>query len=457
MSRSEFSQVEKEFTRALSELPGDVLKSGFLAGISGGVDSMVMLHLFHLLGLNVTVAHVNYRQRGEASELDEKLVVAAANGYGYACRVLKPDMEELARGNFQDKARKVRYRFFAETMQQSGHDCIALAHQQDDQIETILMKLFRGAGVGSWSGMSVWQNGLFRPLLNVPRHLVEHYAGKNKIEYRQDKSNLGQKYARNYIRLHLLPELDGKIPGIRQNILNLPKIALSASQATAWIAGRITDDEACIDAASLLEMETGLRSAVILHLVKKNFGGLSVSSGGLSRLSELGNLQTGKFMELSSGIRLYRENDVFRLYAGTLPDEPDPEIPCTIEMADLQAGDLIRSGFIFSLENRPQPFDRDSLQLDASRLNDRLTLRRWKPGDRFIPFGMSGTQLVSDHLTNRKITGPEKNDTLVLTIFEGSICAVIFPHPKKREHTGTIDNRYALDGHSNRILRIRSQ
>jgi tRNA(Ile)-lysidine synthase len=461
MSRSGFFAIEKEFTRSLAELPAGVLKEGFVAAISGGPDSMVMLHLLHLMNLPVTVAHVNYGQRGSESDRDEELVRKAAANYGYDLRILKADTSGLKKGNFQDNARKMRYRFLVEVMQENRHGSIALAHHEDDQIETILFKILRGAGPGSWTGMKVWEEGLFRPLLNCAKGMIDQYAVDKNITYRIDQSNLETEYARNYLRLVVFPELQEKIPGFRQNIINLPNIVSSIDKSMAWIADRILDENGRIPAGELLDMDTSLRKSLILFLVKKRFGGISLSAGSLDRLGECESLQTGKFLDLGSNIALYRDQNYFLLQASI---DTDSEIHgdatqggATIRLQDLEKGSITRFGIKFEISTSRMPFTGEWLQLDAGRLPDVLLLRRWDKGDRFTPLGMDGSQLVSDHLTNRKITGTKKKEALVLDAFDGTICAVIFPTPNSGNEAGSIDASFALDNQCKRILRIETQ
>jgi tRNA(Ile)-lysidine synthase len=401
-------------------------------------------------------------RRGSESDLDQQLVAKAAADYGFPFRLLLPDMADLERGNFQENARSVRYRFFEKTRQENRHGAIALAHHQDDQIETLLLKIFRGAGIESWTGMKILENRVIRPLLNVTGVQVRKYAIECGIEFREDKSNLGSDYARNFLRLEYLPALGERIPGIRQNISNLPNIVSSVGQAFEWIGEMITKSETeksgdvRIDVKTLLKMKNELRSAVILNIVKEKFG-ITLTSGALSRLQEAYHLQTGRYSELSGGIRLYREHDKFRLgMAGE--DASKENIPdlIIIKRDELKERNISHNGYTFSLENQPEQFRADVLQLCADRLGDRLILRSWQNGDKFEPLGMQGTQKVSDHLTNRKIAGKEKNNALVLTTFEGIVCAVIFPHSQFRKSAGTIDNRFALDGKSTLILRIES-
>ncbi|TVQ14852.1 MAG: tRNA lysidine(34) synthetase TilS [Balneolaceae bacterium] len=461
MSRSGFFAIEKEFTRSLAGLPDGMLKEGFVAGISGGPDSMVMLHLFHLMNLPVTVAHVNYGQRGQESDRDEEVVRRAAANYGYDLRILKADTSELKKGNFQDNARKMRYRFLVEVMQEKGHGSISLAHHEDDQIETILFKILRGAGPGSWTGMKVWEEGLFRPLLNCAKYMIDQYADVKNITCRIDQSNLETDYARNYLRLVVFPELQQKIPGFRQNIINLPKIVSSIDESMAWIADRILDEDGRIPAGELLGMDTSLRKSLILYLVKNRFGGISLSAGSLDRLGECESLQTGKFLDLGYRIALYRDQDYFLLQASDDTDGgkhgTDAPGGATIRLPDLEKGSINIYGIKFEISTARMPFTGEWLQLDADRLPDELLLRRWDKGDRFTPLGMDGSQLVSDHLTNRKITGPKKKEALVLDAFDGTICAVIFPSPNPGKEAGTIDAGFALGEKCNRILRIETQ
>jgi tRNA(Ile)-lysidine synthase len=201
-------------------------------------------------------------------------------------------------------------------------------------------------------------------------------------------------------------------------------------------------------------------------MIKKMHPGQSVSSGSLRQLVNISDLVPGKFIDLGSNLGLFREKDHFRM--GTFPaldsrntgedaGRPEPgsgNFIREIREEDLSNGTLISGDLQLGLSDRRITLSSSILQLDAGKLVWPLQMRHWKAGDRFRPLGMEGTQLVSDHLTNRKVVGSEKRVAMVLVSFDGNICAVIFPPRDPDREAGTIDDRYALVKSSNRILTI---
>lgn len=210
-----------------------------VAGVSGGVDSMVMLDLICRcrkdLGFDIHVAHVNYGLRGKDSKRDEELVREAASSYGVKFSVLhkKPGKRE----NLQDSARDIRRNFFSKISRLYSSGVVVLGHNMEDQVETVLFHMLRGSGIDGISGMrELSANGLMRilrPLLSVPRKEIAAYAKKRKIPFRDDKSNDTLKYSRNEIRHKLLPALAKINPSAAEMIWSLSmRLAADADALT---------------------------------------------------------------------------------------------------------------------------------------------------------------------------------------------------------------------------------
>jgi tRNA(Ile)-lysidine synthase len=192
-----------------------------IVAVSGGADSVALLHLLCSLpefSLKLVVAHLNHLLRGEESDADERFVRELANGYGLPCEVRRSDVEQHAkqwRLSLEEAGRKARYDFFEELKMQYEAVAVAVAHHADDQAETFLLRLLRGAGTTGLSAMApVNQGGIIRPLLEISRQELRDYLTEKQLTFREDTSNTDRSFLRNRIRHELLPLLADYSPGI---------------------------------------------------------------------------------------------------------------------------------------------------------------------------------------------------------------------------------------------------
>ena len=181
-----------------------------VVGVSGGVDSMVLLHILQRLSYQVICAHVNYGMRDAASDADEALVEMSCREAQipyFLHRVSDVFLTDASNESFQARARNERYNFFLKLAEAQGVKTVAVAHHQDDQAETVLMHLLRGSGIEGLAGMQASRAlekstniKLIRPLLSVSRSQVQSFARANGIAWREDASNSDGKYQRNKVR-----------------------------------------------------------------------------------------------------------------------------------------------------------------------------------------------------------------------------------------------------------------
>ena len=193
-------------------------KDRILIGVSGGVDSMVLAHLFVQAGFKVGMAHVNYGMRGEESNKDEQLVFEAAVAWAQTFHRTHY-FENRSTGNFQEKARNFRYTWFSSLMEENGYNCLAIAHHADDQIETFFLKLLRSAGLKGLGAIKARDGYKIRPLLGVFKSDIYRYAAQHGVPFREDQSNSENKYKRNLVRNEILPVIEKQIPGSKQQLL----------------------------------------------------------------------------------------------------------------------------------------------------------------------------------------------------------------------------------------------
>lgn len=450
MSKSALSPIEKVVRNNLDKYfstPSDLY---FVVGVSGGVDSMSLLYAFKKLGVNASAVHVNYQKRGKASDKDAELVKRVVSEWGFESHIAEVPPSEAEGYNFQQWAREYRYDLFNHFANAENADGIAVAHHEDDQVETILQKIFRGAGLASWTGMKVWDGNIFRPLLQVSRTQIERYAKENSIPYRTDESNLKSNFARNLLRNEWLEKLSDFFPGWKKNVLRINEQANNYEKAITWISNRIMDEKG-IKRKPFLALDPGLQKALILHLLKQRDPGLQISHDNLSRVEELLDLQTGKEIQLTLGFSLIRDRTHY-----VIEEDDKQDFQAAIFKRDkLKASSVSFKGISLSIESYQNPNFGNALYLDVDKISWPITIRRWHNGDRFQPFGMKGHQQVSDHLTNRKVSAVYKEEALVIESFEDTICAIIFPPIKNQSPPGTISEQMKCDADTKYCLKIR--
>lgn len=361
----------------------------FLA-CSGGVDSMVLLHLLRALKVNLTVIHVNYQLRGEASDQDANLVekICQENNIPFEIRTvdLKKTLENG--GNLQEEARKVRYSWFDDILAEDTNNRITLAHHQDDQVETFLMNLSRKSGVIGLACMKAEHNGIVRPLLDFSKTEILVYAKKHAIEWREDRSNSSNNYARNRLRNEFIPYVKSEIPHFDTSVLTLVKAfqqkQTELEQKVEPIIQTIVDT--CALPISTFEALTEYQKVELLRQ-------LDIPASYVCRLHELN--ERGKQVEFNNAAfqSAVRDEDQF-----TFLKEKESSFKLVIEEVDAL----------------PKDFDKQHVFFDASKIQGELQLRKWAIGDRISPVGMKGSQLVSDIIKDAKITADAKRNQLVV-------------------------------------------
>ncbi len=185
-----------------------------LLAISGGIDSVVMLDLFDKSGINYAISHCNFKLRMFESDDDELFVRELAHKYNIDIYVNWTNTKEYAKDNglsIQEAARDLRYNWFNQVCRHNNYSKIAVAHHQDDRIETFFINLSRGAGIKGLKSIPVIRDNIIRPLMFATRDEIESYAKEHMLEYREDSSNRKDYYLRNNIRHNLTPTLN--VPG----------------------------------------------------------------------------------------------------------------------------------------------------------------------------------------------------------------------------------------------------
>jgi len=426
-------------------------ESRIIAGVSGGPDSMALLYLLHRTGTDTVAVHCNYGLRGKDSDRDQELVEKMCMLWEIECVSVRPEIDKDS-GNFQNIAREERYRIFEDVKREYDADFIATAHHRDDQVETILQKLLRGGGLGSWKAMSPRDGEFFRPLLTIPKSEILKFVQQMNVPFRMDGSNEESTYARNFLRHAWFPDLNRLFPGWKENVLRLPERADEYMSMADTIMAGCLNGTTRLNRDKFLSLPDNIRQGIMHRFLEKCIDGLQVSAAFLKTLDTLETLQTGNRISINDRYDLLRDRDEFIL-------SDTERIESSFQKMVIQQNHLKKifkvDGLILRIEGFNGSFDENSLKLDSESIAFPVTLRRWKEGDQFTPLGMDGTQLISDHLTNRKISSAEKTDAIVLESFDGVIVAVIFPHTVSDGQIGTISEQVRCSDSTQTTVTIR--
>ena len=392
-----------------------------LVALSGGCDSVALAHILVKLGYCVEAAHCNFHLRGEESYRDELFVRNLCQQWGIALHVKHFQTEAYAtqRGiSIEMAARELRYAWFEELRADGKFAGIAVAHHQDDNAETLLLNLSRGAGLRGLTGMKFRNGDVFRPLLDISRREIEQYLLSQGIDFVTDSTNADTRYKRNLIRYQILPRLgeinDSVAQTLHHTTARLRQALHLYELGLAQVKGEIcsyTADGVSIDITKLLASPA---APTILHEVLSDFhfkaAEIEVVFEKISSLSDSSAYQ--------SGATFYSASHVATLHRGHLvvASIPTPLVPTFLSETgeiELPIGTL-----------RIARFDRENLTeiprsplvccLDADTIRGPLAVRSIAQGDRFHPFGMKGTKLVSDYLTDRHRSIIEKRRAMVV-------------------------------------------
>ncbi|MGD9976746.1 MAG: tRNA lysidine(34) synthetase TilS [Bacteroidales bacterium] len=422
-----------------------VNQDSIMLGVSGGVDSMVMLHLFRKCGFNIAVAHCNFGLRGEESDGDEQFVKQYCLMNGIVFHSIRFNTKEYARENklsIQVAARELRYAYFDGTCREYKYTKIAIAHNLNDSAETVLLNLTRGTGIKGLTGIKVLNGNVIRPLLFATRLEIEEFAKNHGIEFREDSSNSTTKYKRNFIRHKIIPELRNLNPSADRAIAS----TAGHLQEAAWLVEeqleRIrqavvsNNGEDIVFSIEALKKERSVRFFLVEELNQFGFSP-SMASAVIGLLDS----EAGRRVE-SSSHTLYKDREFLILTPTKAKD--DDAIQIDADTKSISSPIKLKVEVINDVSSIIIEKDTDVALIDYSKLRFPLTLRVWQPGDKFIPFGMSGFKKVSDFLVDIKVPVHRKSNVCVLLSGDKIVWVVGF----------RIDNRFGVGPATKKIAKF---
>ncbi|MGY0040130.1 tRNA lysidine(34) synthetase TilS [Pedobacter sp. NJ-S-72] len=392
-----------------------------LLAVSGGKDSVVMAHFFKEAGFKFGIAHCNFGLRGEESQRDEGFVSSLATQLEVPLYVTHFATKAYAaehKVSTQMAARDLRYHWFEELRQQESYDYIAVAHHQDDAIETVLLNLVRGTGIAGLHGILPKRDYLIRPLLFLSRTGIDETIDQNNFDFVEDSSNSSTAYARNKLRLGVIPLLKEINPNLEQtfehNILRFSETEMVLQHTVASLRTEICEERKDGIYLSLEKIRTlNPKRLLVFELLKAyNFTEMVVED----LLNSLAKQSGTSFYSASHRLTLNRDElllTVIRkeeVYTNKMIHPSDKVILFGNQTFDIAYSDLV------AFENNPQ-----KAFLDADKLIFPIVIRTWHEGDRFMPIGMRNYKKLSDFFIDQKIPLPQKDSIPILINGNGDV------------------------------------
>jgi tRNA(Ile)-lysidine synthase len=406
--------MKEEFERYISVNGLAATDTKIILAVSGGIDSMVMAHLFISAGADIAIAHCNFNLRGQESDGDEEFVKSFAETNRVPFFRIGFDTSGFAseKGiSIQMAARELRYRWFEELRSEKGYDVIALAHNLNDNVETFLINLSRGTGIAGLTGMKPVHGKLIRPLLFATRKAISDYAGNNGVVHREDRTNSDTKYTRNKIRHSLLPGFREINPSfdstVSETAERLNEINEMVSELLKPLKEKIISRKDGLVHFRIKEIEGLSWKKALLFELFRPFG---ISSGQVAELVKLFEGRSGSQL-ITAGWRLIRSRS--EIIAVPRFDESENYFelsgPDSFSRTGRLQAELIQTESGFRI-----PTDENTASIDYDKLNWPLVLRKNMPGDSFHPLGMKSRKKLSDYFIDKKYPVPVKEKKLVL-------------------------------------------
>ena len=385
-------------------------KSKILLAISGGIDSVCLADILIRSGYNVEFAHCNFKLREEESDQDEIFVSDLANKYNIPFHHISFDTNKYALINklsIQMAARELRYEWFEKVRREISADYIAIAHNQNDNIETFFINLINGTGLKGLRAIQNKNKFIVRPLMFASRNQIGEYVKLRSLNFREDSSNKSKKYQRNKVRHDLMPLLKQINPSIENTIADEIEIIKNTYSIFKEQVDRVVKEISCqtdygikISKNKLIKLEP---IDTYLYEILNVFGFTDLKSIKNSILSNPGK----QFFSKSHRLLIDREF----VFIEKIEDDFFNDI--LINESTLILNSPINISFKIS-SNDPMEKIKDKACFDYEKLVFPLVIRKWKSGDKFIPSGMKGFKKLSDYFIDNKINRLLKEKTLLL-------------------------------------------
>ena len=385
-----------------------------LLAVSGGVDSMTLLHLCLRARYDFSVAHVNFKLRGADADADEALVISICKAYQIECFSTQVETQDYANQHklsIQMAARELRYNYFNTLIKQHHFTKLVTAHHANDHIETFFINLLRSSGIQGLTGIPVQNENIIRPLLFATKQQIETYVQTHQIKFNTDSSNLKDDYLRNYLRHHVIPTINKANTNANTQILNSIQhlnddASLLQELHQKTFEQLITKHEHGIS-INKSKLNTYNNAAHLLFWHLKNFGFNNAQVQDMLSNDDSGRI----FYSNTHQILQNRDELILSAIANNEPTaaiiiesiQQKIETPVSLKMQLLDLN---------SVNYKSAQFN--EIYVDAAKIQFPLTLRKWQTGDQIQPLGMKHQKKVSDILIDNKVDNLTKANSYVL-------------------------------------------
>ena len=413
-----------------------------VVGISGGADSVALLHILVSLGYKCIAAHCNFNLRGDESFRDEQFTIDFTQRLQVPLCKISFETNKYAQENrlsVEMAARELRYRWFEELLNTYDADAVAVAHHRDDSVETLLINLTRGSGLTGLTGIKPKNGNVVRPLLCVSREDIYAYIENNGLEYVTDSSNSSDIYTRNFIRLKVIPLLEEINPSVKASLARTANHLYDASliyNHSIEEARKVIIQNNRLSISALLSFPA---PATILYEMLKPYGFSRTVCESIFTVLEK---DSGKIFYSSTHRLLKDRSD---LLIDVLSGEESKAYLINLEDDNVDLPVELKPEIVVIKEDYQIEKDRKFAYFDFDKLSFPLVLRHWQEGDWFVPFGMKGKKKISDYFSDKKFSLFDKEKTWLLCSGQDVIWIV-------GERT---DNRYRIEKTTKRVLKLK--
>jgi tRNA(Ile)-lysidine synthase len=453
------NQLESKFEKFIMHHQLVGRRQSVLLAVSGGIDSMVMVHLFSKIrkkrNLRLSIGHINHQLRGEESKEDERFVrdISAVYKFPYYCERVNVASVAREKGlSKQTAARRLRYECLERIRRRVRASVVATAHHANDNAETVLFNILRGTGLHGLSGIPLNRDAgnIIRPLLFATKMEIVDYASEHNIKYRDDSSNTSLKYYRNYLRIKILPSLKKNAPDIVKSLNTISdkmrdvnkKLRMIISRKLKALIRQNPRGDIFLDIRGFLSEPEFLQDEIFLELLNRMQ--IEPSMKKIIALRNLSTLSIGKELKLGGICSAYRDREhiVFTEVDNSKPD---------VQLVEPGGKYNYKGGYVSI--GRPQRIPASYSKtptieyVDAELLGRRLVLRPWHSGDWFIPLGMQQKKKISDFFTDQKVSKYLKTSIPILES-DGKIVWICGRR---------LDDRFKLTEHSRTAIRLSYQ